>query len=159
MREWGTPIAWYGKASTKAPADLQPTFPHRYNDGRYDRQCIGGEGGDPGVVCIQIGYDLRNDSGSDQLVRMQGAVNSVVSVPAGQSGYLTDIGPVWDSGLRLNIQLLTEQCDIIDELTAKGDLELITINPAPRKPLTATNDLPAVALPETQFQSATTCAG
>ena len=97
----GDPTVWYGAASADAPAGPQPTFPLRYNDGRTDRQCIGGEGGDPGVVCIQIGYYLRNDSGSDQLVRMQGAVNSVVRVAAGQTGYLTEIGPVWDSGLPL----------------------------------------------------------
>lgn len=153
------PIVWHGSAFTDTPAGPLPTFPLRYNDGRTDRKCIGGEGGDPGVVCIQIGYYLRNDTGADQMVRMQGAVNSVVSVAAGQTGYLTEIGPVWDSGLPLTIQLLSDQCDVIDQVTAKGNLELITIHAVPSNPLTATTHLSAVALPETHFPTTTTCAG
>lgn len=155
----GDPIAWYGAASGLAPQGPQPTFPLRYSDGRTDRKCIGGEGGDPGVVCIQIGYYLRNDTGSEQIVRLTGAVNSTVLVPAGQTGYLTEIGPIWDSGLPLDVQLLTQQCDVIDSVTVKGDLALLTIHPHLDNPLTVTNDLPPEALPETYFPTTTTCTG
>ncbi len=155
----GDPTVWFGAASADAPAGPLPTFPLQYNDGRTDRQCIGGEGGDPGVVCIQIGYYLRNDSGADQLIRMQGAVNSVVRVAADQTGYLTGIGPIWDSGLPLRVQLLSEQCDVIDAITANGNLELFTIHTGVSNPLTGSINLPAEALPETPFPTVAACGG
>ena len=151
-----SPVVWYGAASELAPQAPQPTFPLRYQD--RDAQCIGGEGGDPGVVCIQIGYYLRNDSGSDQLVRMQGAVNSVVRVSAGQTGYLTRLGPVWDSSLPLTVQLLNTQCDVVDELTATGNLELFTIRAGDSDLLTGATPPPAI-LPLTPFPTVTACGG
>jgi hypothetical protein len=140
---------WVGLATSSLPPGPVPTLHLRYNDGRTDARCIGGEGGDPGVVCITIGYYLRNDSTSDVLVQMSGAVNSVVSVPAGSVGMLTEIGPVWDSGKPVDVKVLAPDCSVTQEVHPTGDLALVVIHADGHT--TVTEDLPPVQLPPTPF--------
>jgi hypothetical protein len=117
---------WFGAASA-LPSRLIEKLPLLHNDGRNDAMCIGGEGGDPGVVCIEIGYYLRNESPQDQLVRLSGAIDAIITAPAGSVGRLTEIGPVWDSGQPVVIEVLSDDCQVIQRLTPTGDLALIVI--------------------------------
>jgi hypothetical protein len=119
--------------------------------------CIGGEGGDPGVVCIPIGYYLRNESTRDWIVRLDGAVEAVLAVPAGAVGRLTEIGPVWDTGKPVVVELLGPDCQVVQRLTPTGDLALVVIA---FKDQARVDSPPAPEpLPQTPFAASSSCNG
>lgn len=148
---------WFGAATTGSPPRPLETLPLVHNDGRNDAMCIGGEGGDPGVVCIEIGYYLRNESAQDQLIRLSGAVEAVLMGPGGSVGRLTEIGPIWDSGRPLVVELLSEDCEVIQRLMPTGDLALIVISADGHARIEAPP--PPEPLPQATFAATDGCGG
>jgi hypothetical protein len=148
---------WFGAATTDPPPRPIEKLPLIHNDGRNDAMCIGGEGGDPGVVCIEIGYYLRNESAQDELVRLSGAVQALLVAPAGSVGRLTEIGPVWDSGIPVVVELLSDDCQVIQRLLPTGDLALIVIPVDGQARIEAPP--PPEPLPQTTFAATEACGG
>ena len=107
------------------------------------------------------GFYLVSDTGTQQLIRMQGGVNGSFLVPAHGSGQLTPIGPVWDAGQTVDVQLLTEQCDVIDHVTlpASSTIVIVKLHGRSTNPLTSTRHLPSAPIPEQPLLAATTCTG
>jgi hypothetical protein len=147
---------WFGAATATVPRQIEK-LPLLHNDGRNDAMCIGGEGGDPGVVCIEIGYYLRNESSQDRLVRLRGAVEALLVAPAGSVGRLTEIGPVWDSGLPVVVEVLSDDCQVLQRLTPTGDLALIVIPADSQARIEAPP--PPEPLPQTPFAATDACTG
>lgn len=147
---------WFGAATATVPRQIEK-LPLLHNDGRNDAMCIGGEGGDPGVVCIEIGYYLRNESPQDRLVRLSGAVEALLIAPAGSVGRVTEIGPVWDSGLPVVVEVLSDDCQVIQRLLPTGDLALIVIPAEGQARIEAPP--PPEPLPQTPFAAADACTG
>lgn len=147
---------WFGAATPTVPRQIEK-LPLLHNDGRNDAMCIGGEGGDPGVVCIEIGYYLRNESSQDHLIRLSGAVQVLVLAPAGSVGRLTEIGPVWDSGLPVVVEVLSDDCQVLQRLTPTGDLALIVIPADSQARIEAPP--PPEPLPKVPFDTTEACGG
>jgi len=149
----GSDVAvWFGEASWQLPDHPLPPLADDYQN---DGTCIGGEGGDPGVVCISNGFYVRNDSAKDQLIRLSGAVQEVLSVPAGTSGELVNWATVRDSGQTLTIERLSPDCTVAQGFSPNGPLALMVIDAVGHATLTTSP--PAKALPETPFAPAARC--
>jgi hypothetical protein len=149
--------AWFGAATPGPLPQPLATLPLIHNDGRNDAMCIGGEGGDPGVVCIPIGYYLRNESTRDWIVRLDGAVEAVLGVPAGAVGRLTGIGPVWDTGKPVVVELLGPDCRVMQRLTPTGNLALVVIGADDQARVDSPP--PPEPLPQTPFAASSMCSG
>ncbi len=148
----GKPVVWFGSPSGSIPSGPIPTLP--ITSQGNDSPCIGGTGGDPGVVCVEPGYYVKNASSADRLVRMSGGAQGVYLVPAGATGRLSDAGTPAETGRAVRIDVLNADCGVANSFQP-GSFSLVTI----KADGTATVGKPTTKLKTDPFQPSSDCGG
>lgn len=147
-----------GAGSSEDPAE--PSESIAGEDGRFDLVCLpeGIDENDPEAVCVEQGWFVRNISSREIVVRLVGGLAGDFLVEPGDEGQLTPIGPVWDAGEPVTIEVLDANCRRLKALDP-GDATLALVR-IPRRggaQLLKADRLPPEPMPMSRLATTDMC--